>query len=351
MTHFSSSRLALISFAFAAPFSLLAACSSESSPGGGGSGVGNAGAGNTPATGGSGGPGGGGVPAGGTGGLANGGSVSPGAGIGGSISAGSGGVSGAATAGTGGAAPVPMKDCGTKIVPTTPTLTNFETYTAAMSPYDQGTGMPVWNFSTGAMPYVAGQTGFAGLYALSEVSTEPYLLRFGPGADASTWALVASNTATTSWGGGVGFWINCLNASAFSGLTFSMRGSTPNMMVKLDIATEDTTPPGGDPATGGTCDPPPATLDGCVAPTVTVPISAEWTTILLPWAMFSPGFGANGLTATLNGDKITGMSFRAGIIYSEVEDPPGSGVYPAIPGSYEIAIDNLGFIPAAAPAP
>jgi hypothetical protein len=74
-----------------------------------------------------------------------------------------------------------------------------------------------------------------------------------------------------------------------------------------------------------------------------VPVTAEWALVTVPWGMFTAGVGANGVAVPATGDKITGMSFSASMIY--VANPADDGgTYIPEPGSFEVAIDDLGFM-------
>jgi hypothetical protein len=157
------------------------------------------------------------------------------------------------------------------------------------------------------------------------------------------WAAHAANTATADWGGGIGMWMSCINATSFAGLTFWVKGTSPTGMMNVSLSTEDTSPPDAtDPRKGGTCDPPPAT-GSCSGPSVAVALAAEWTQVTLPWGMFTAGVGASGVAVPATGDKITGMSFSANMTY--VPNPADDGgTYIPEPGTFDVSIDNLGFM-------
>jgi hypothetical protein len=204
-------------------------------------------------------------------------------------------------------------------------------------------------YGTGSWIFTMGPTtapAYAGLYALSEGttgSTPPaaYTLAMAAGAMGSNWGARAANAMTTDWGGGIGMWMGCVNASAYRGISFYVRGTGPTGMANLSLAMEDATAPdAANPAGGGTCDPAPT--DGCAGPSYTFPITVDWTQVMVPWASFTAGRGAAGAAITPTGDEITGISFGVGMNY--VENPVGSGTYTPEPGSFEIAIDNLTFM-------
>jgi hypothetical protein len=239
----------------------------------------------------------------------------------------------ATTAGSGGA-PASTKDCFTKTTLSVPLLTDFESYDGVMP----ATGEGSWTFQVG--------TAYAGLYVLSEetppgsgTTSTSYLLDIAAGANASQWAAHGANPTTADWGGGIGFWMGCLNATAYAGVSFYVKGTTPTGMLGIALATEDTSPPDAtDPAKGGTCDPAPAS--GCSGPATTLAIPAEWTLITLPWGSFTAGVGASGVAVPATGDRITGISITAGMVYTSMDD---GGTYQPAAGAFDVSIDDLGF--------
>ena len=268
----------------------------------------------------------------GTGGVATGGTATGGAG-----GVATGGAAGSATGGTGGM--VVQKLCATKVTLTAPTITDFETYDGTTPAY--GTGS--WIFTMGPTTTPA----YAGLYALSERTTgetppTDYLLGMTGGAMGSNWSARAQNMTTTDWGGGVGMWMGCINASAYTGISFYVRGTSPTGMATISVAMEDSTPPdAANPAGGGTCEPAPP--DGCTGPSYTFPITIDWTLTTVPWASFTSGRGPSGAALVPTGDEITGLSFGAGISYVPNPVDGGTPAYVPEPGSFEIAVDNLAF--------
>jgi hypothetical protein len=249
-----------------------------------------------------------------------------------------GGASGAGpTGGSGGM--VVQKLCATKVVPAAALITDFESYDGMKPAY--GTGS--WTFTIGP----AATPAYAGLYGLSEMWNDAtmmgpatYTLSMAAG-QSGNWAVHAANTATTDWGGGIGMWMGCVNASTFTGISFYVRGSAPTMKGNFSLAMESATAPTADPAGGGTCTPAPT--DGCKSPGYEFPITVDWTLITIPWASFTTGVGASGAVITPNGDLITGMSFGALMNYVPNPVDGGTPAYVAEPGAYQIDIDNLSF--------
>lgn len=155
---------------------------------------------------------------------------------------------------------------------------------------------------------------------------------------------VSATQATGTWAG-IGTWMNpvtCLDATAFTGLSIWVRGSTPTGKFELAVLTEDTTLPDAmNPAAGGTC------TGSCKAPTASdLPVTADWTQVTVPWAMFAGGM--NGTTpVTLTGDKITGFAINFGFVYAAnpAYDPndPNSQEYIPSPGDIAFSFDDLTF--------
>jgi hypothetical protein len=250
-----------------------------------------------------------------------------------------GGVAGNATAasgnGTGGAGSTGgtstvVKVCANMKTLTAPMLTDFESY-------DGKSAASSWAFSfNGVWPDAL----YAGLYP-SEDGTGNYSLGFVSGANGSSWAIDASNTSqATAWGGGLGLWMNCIDASLYSGVSFYARGSTPSGSISVAIGMEDTTPPSPtNQAGGGTCTiSPPST--GCQQPLAKVALSADWTLIQIPWASFTGGMGLAGSPVAATGARIVSLGIAAQYNWQDLN---GTGTWTPVPAPFDIQIDNLGF--------
>ena len=278
------------------------------------------------------------------------------AGLGGSAGIATGGTAGNAgasasggTAGSGGAGGTGavVKDCATEATVTSPILADFEAYDGTV----------------GASDFVFLVPGTAATYAGSyffdddpttgaEFGTSTFSILAG---HASNWgiSLVRSYTAVDlqpgAWGAATGIWFGCIDASSFSGLSFWVRGSVPLGTVSLTLAMEDTNPPAADPAGGGTCA---GAADTCKGPSVAdIPVTADWTEITLPWAMFTNGTaGTTEVPAT--GARLTGMQFSAGLEFvadpafvDDPNDPNDMPTYIAVPAPIDFKIDDVGFTP------
>jgi hypothetical protein len=234
----------------------------------------------------------------------------------------------AATGGSGGAV-AKVKLCATKTAITIPLMTNFDSYDGMKS-------ADAWAFpfnGTAADPGVP----YAGPYTFNDGTGTPFLGMVG-GANLSMYAIEVSNPMATKWGGAVAFWMGCANASTFSGLSFQARGTLPTGKVSVSLTMEQTTAPDAtDPNGGGTCD---AGVD-CKNPGADVAVTADWTLIKIPWAMFAPGVGSAKAAVPVNGDGIAGLTFQVGLVYAE--NPVGSMMYLPTPAMYQFQLDDLGF--------
>lgn len=96
-------------------------------------------------------------------------------------------------------------------------LTDFDSYPS-------GTPPETWSFSFNAP---AGQplAVYAGPYQFSDGTGMQGLQMAG--GNASSYALRIANAQASSWGGGLGFWMGCIDASSFDGISFDVRGSVP----------------------------------------------------------------------------------------------------------------------------
>jgi hypothetical protein len=240
-----------------------------------------------------------------------------------------GGATTTATGGSGGAAPK-VKMCATKTTLTVPLMTNFDSY-------DGKTAAEMWTFPFNGKTGADADAPYAGPYTYNDMTGTPFIGMVG-GANASTYAISVSNPMATGWGGALAFWMACVNASTYTGISFYARGSIPTGKVSVSLTMEPSSKPEvTDPKGGGTCD----AGDMCKSPMVEVPVTADWTLIKIPWSMFAAGVGSGMAVVTANGDKIAGFAFQAGLTYAETA--PGSMTYAAVPGMYSFELDDLGF--------
>ncbi len=240
------------------------------------------------------------------------------------------GVGGAATGGAGGAVVV-QKDCAVMTTVTSPVLADFESY-------DGATDAGEWSFAFNGAADDPNAV-YAGPYGFDDASGTPF---FGMVAgNASNYAVSASNAAATAWGTGFGLWMGCIDASAYTGIQFYIRGTAAGG-VGISLAMEDTTlPDAADPAGGGTCAG--ATEEDCVGASYTIEstsLTDTFTLIQIPWTAFTDGDAA-GVAVPATGSEITGINFSANLAWEE--DPENAGTWIPVPGAVEVTIDDISF--------
>jgi hypothetical protein len=271
---------------------------------------------------------------------------------GGGTSAGGGGSSGGTgpVTGVGGAtglggtgatsadgATVVQKLCAQKVVAMNPVITDFETYNGMVDIAQYGFAFG------GALPGTG--TAYGGPYGFSGVAntgTINYALSFVAG-HTGNWAVSYAVTNETVWGGGMGFWLNCVNASAYRGISFWVRGQTISGFLAVALPLEDTSLPDAvNPAGGGTCI---GTDVTCVTPSaINLPVTLDWQQYMLPWTMFTGGLRA-GAPLIASGDNIVGLVFSSSLNY--VANPLDGGLppYVPVPGDLTFQIDEISFLP------
>ena len=193
-------------------------------------------------------------------------------------------------------------DCSAAPSISTPLITDFETY-------DGATEAAAWEFNFNGDEAGMGAV-YAGPFELKD-TTGDYSLGFVAGADGSTWALSAQNSMASDWGGGIGLWMGCLDASSYTGVQFMVKGSSPANSGEVSVG-----------------------LDGEISVSVQFDLPADWTQMQVPFADFK-----NDAGDTTNGSGIIRMSFQAHMKY--VQDSTGEWV--PEPGAFEIAVDDLAF--------
>jgi len=235
--------------------------------------------------------------------------------------------------GTGGSAgaEVVQKDCAVMTTLTSPVFTDFESY-------DGATDAGEWSFPFNGTAEDSTAV-YAGPYGFDDASGTPF---FGMVAgNASNYALSASNTAATEWGVGFGLWMGCIDASAYTGIQFHIRGTAAGG-VGVSLSMEDTTlPDAADPAGGGTCAG--ATEEDCVGASYTIEstsLTDTFTLIQIPWTAFTDGDAA-GVAVPATGSEITGINFSANLAWEE--DPENAGTWIPVPGAVEVTIDDISF--------
>lgn len=247
-------------------------------------------------------------------------------------SSGSTGGSGESTSGTGGGGGGATGDggpsgtvCASSIAleSATPDITDFENY-------DGGADLTTWSFALGG----ESATGvFSGTFMYGdEADGFPEMFEMVEGND-SIYAFSISDSEAEEYGGGMGLWLSsCIDASAFSGITFWVRGNAPTGEAKFNIFMQETTPDTTDEADAnvGTCA---GMGTACVAPSFTFAVTDEWTQVSMDWADFDPGSAA-GTAVQPDGSNIWQLQFDIGLVFDDITPTPAP---------YELVIDDMAF--------
>ncbi len=246
--------------------------------------------------------------------------------------------SGTGVAGTTGAAgaAVVQKDCATKTTPMNPMLINFETYTGTVTADKFAAPFGGATAGTG--------TAYTGPYSYSDGSTTPTLAILA-GRPPSNWAVSQEVKPARTWGMGGGIWINCVDASAYKGITFWVRGSGPLNVFKVSLNMDSTSMPDAtNAAGGGIC---PGTKETCLpAEKADIPLTADWTQVSILWTDFKAGM--SGTTAVApNGNNVTGIGWSVPLQFQLDPTVPADAAGPwiAVPGDLVINLDDVSFIP------
>lgn len=246
-------------------------------------------------------------------------------------SAGTGGSSsgtGGSSAGTGGGTGTPGSVCEVPI-----TLASDATGIATFDDYDGSADIKMWSFALGG----DAATGvFAGPFVYGdEPSGDPEAFDMVDGND-SDYALSISDTLAEEYGGGMGLWISeCLDATAFEGISFWVRGNAPTGTAKISALMEETTSETAMGDSFGTCS---GTDETCVHPSHMFPVTDEWTEVQVPWSSFT-GAVSPGQSVTVDGHNIWQIQFDIGVEWL----PDDAGEYQPTPAPYELVIDTISF--------
>jgi hypothetical protein len=168
---------------------------------------------------------------------------------------------------------------------------------------------------------------------------------------AQDWAVNFTVTDESVYGAGLGFWMSCVNAQSYSGISFWARGQTPIGTCAADagggscftmsigtIATTPVDPDGG----AGTCT---GTTATCVNPMVSnLALSTTWTQFHIPWSMFTGGM-SGGSAYTPNGAGLIGISFGLSLVYTGVDGGASGVVYVPVPANLDLQIDDIELMP------
>jgi hypothetical protein len=225
------------------------------------------------------------------------------------------------------AAPLPA-DTGQCGVVNTPAIAAFDDYAGgAAASYTYVVSGSV----TGAILHV-GDGSDVGDAGASVIATDMVMGEGGTG-----YALQVSDTNAQHWGGLLMFYfpsqVTCLNAFGYSGIQFSIKGTSPsgrfgvNLGMLDSIATSDK----------GLCTN--TTASDCKDATVELALPADaetWQQIQISWNSFTPGVGS-----ALSCVPVTGQNIVRLVIQPFMKYPPPN--YDFEPGPYRITIDNVQF--------
>lgn len=261
----------------------------------------------------------------GTGGGTSGGSPSGGSesSAGSTSTAGKGGGTSSGPAGTACASPIKLAAASTGI-------TNFDDY-------DGAAALDKWSFALGGD---ASSGVFSGPFGYGDdVGGKPEKFEMVEGYE-SMYALSISDTMAEEYGGGLGLWMSeCLDATAFSGVSFWVKGNAPEGKAKFTVLMQETTPatPATEGGKKGTCE---GTDETCKHPFATATVTDAWTEVKIPWNEFMAG-SALGEPIAVDGHNIWQLQFDVGLVWAADEADPD--IYHPTAAPYDFAIDNISF--------
>lgn len=217
---------------------------------------------------------------------------------------------------------------------TSPSITNFDDYAggnpASYTYYVNGKP-PAAGSALGAIQHIDDGSAANGT---SVVGTEMV-----PGRAGSGYALQISDTNAVNWGGLLSLYFpgsagpGCLDASAYSGIEFWIKGSSPSGNAGVSLNLLDTVPT----SSGGLCS---GTGSGdCRAATLQFALPADpetWMKVQVPWSALTPGLGSGAACV-----PVTGQNLSQIVIQPFMRYPPPN--YMFAPGAYQISVDDLSF--------
>lgn len=218
-------------------------------------------------------------------------------------------------------------------------ITNFDG-TAALVDGDAGAG-DAGTTPAGSLTFGDFSTTFSGgVFTYPNAAGDP----FAVASDASTGEWHVSGNIGTYSGFGLFFnSCNVIDASAYAGVSFTIRGSVAmGNSLSFSVATSENdisyawySANGiAEPPSSGRCTPAMGQYDGsCAAPTFTVPVTETETTVTVLWNQFSGGLPR----ADVNPAEVTAIRWV-------FPNPPGVGTPTAMPYAADLFIDDLTFI-------
>ncbi|MBN1610762.1 MAG: hypothetical protein JW940_29295 [Polyangiaceae bacterium] len=231
-----------------------------------------------------------------------------------------GAAAGGGAAGSGG--DVELKDCANKTVITRAEIADFEDYDGTL-PVDS------WLFSFNAAPedehaVLVEPFGFG-----DEDGTFSCAMTEG---NLSRYALGISDTEATTWGAGIGLAMSCVDASRYTGIALSVRGTAPMGTALLMLMVQETLLP--------ECTGTGVGIE-CIGPSIEFDVTDAWTPIRLPFAGFTEGTAAAGVAVPATGDNIEGFAISVVLEWGEDEANPGEFIF--LPAPVELVIDDVSF--------
>ncbi len=235
--------------------------------------------------------------------------------------------------------PIGAPLCTAKLRVQSPIIADFEAYDGTVEP-------GAYTFYFGA----AENAGvLAGVFAFDDMTATTR--RFGILAGRNGgWGASQQITQATAWGGGMGLWFDCVDASAFAGISFWVRGSTAPGTFSLTASFLRTSAANAaDARGGGTCT---GGAELCANPTLDgIPLSLDWTLVELPWTSLTPGL-VEGEPYVPTGDELMSLTFGLPIAWaadpSFVDNPNDMTDMPAflpLPSDIIFQIDDINFMP------
>lgn len=254
-------------------------------------------------------------------------------GAGGASTGTSGGAGGAST--STGTAPAGATICTGEVVlgSATPKIADFDTYV-------EGTDISTWSFGLGG----EATTGvYAGPFVYGDETTGLPKTSGMVAGNETTYALGIEDDSADVYGGGMGLWLSkCLDASAFSGLSFWVSGSTAMAKVTLSMEETTSTTPAKVGDKPGTCAS--AVKEACVHPSYAFAVAESdgWKQVKIPWGAFTGGSAA-GTAVAATGKHIVQLQIAAELNWIPDPTDPTGVKYVAVPAPYKLVVDSLAF--------
>lgn len=235
--------------------------------------------------------------------------------------------------------PIGAPLCSAKLRVQSPLITDFETYDGTVE-------AAAYTFYFGAAPNAG---VLAGVFAFDDMTS--MTRRFGILAGRNGgWGASQQLLQATAWGGGMGLWFDCVDASAFSGISFWVRGATSPGTFSLTASFLRTSAANAaDARGGGTCT---GGAELCANPTLDgIPLTLDWTLVEIPWTSLTPGL-VEGAPYVPTGDELMSLTFGLPIAWgpdpSFVDNPNDMTDMPAflpLPSDIIFQIDDIHFMP------